>query len=376
MLGGWISINGFLFSRYNFHKAHCSEALGVAAESCDKALEVLFYKYFHIDLNDKPADVPTLIELLEMRSDERAVLESIYDSSFKVKENNVWSVKLTLEYLTKLYFNKEVAKRKENINYNNRDQKTKPKEVCKLFLKGPCRFGAKCKFLHEVKVETEKKETENDSTKITYELEIRFPDDSVYPYQPPLLFFRTENSNKIVPELTCLKVTQRLVDEAKTLAQDGIPSIYSLVELLSNEEEITNFIQFDTRTFLQPTDTLFPQLIDDNNKSKEELPSHYNRKAQEDKRFRVNFDELIKENKEIVKRFHEKPDNNKYNKMMDSRRKLPAWKKKNEILKAMQKSQVSFGIIIKIDRFFLPITQINIRKQCLIVVVIKYVWCK
>lgn len=289
-----------------------------------------------------------------MRSDEKAVLESIYDSSFRVKEINVWSVKLNLEYLTKLYVNKEVPKRKENINYNNRDQKTRPKDVCKLFLKGPCRFGAKCKFLHEVKVVNPiLKDTESDSTKITYELEIRFPEESVYPYQPPLVVFRTETPNNIIPELTCLKVTLRLLDEAKVLAQDGIPSIYSLVELLNNEDDIINFIQFDTRTFLEHTDQLFPQLIDDTGENKKKLPSHYNKKAQDDNRCNVNFDELIRENKDIVMRFSEKLDNNKYIKMMASRKKLPSWNKKEEILNAMKKSQVSNNKIFASMLYFL-----------------------
>lgn len=278
-----------------------------------------------------------------MRSDEIAVLESIYETSFQVKENNVWCIKMNLDYLTKMYESKDEVKRKDNINYNQRNQRTKPKEVCKLFQKGPCRFGAKCKFLHESP--TEKLQVNSDSSEkqnvIIYELEVRVPEDSVYPFQPPLIFFKVENHKNYIPELTCLKIAARLLDEAKVLSQDGIPSMYSLIELLNNDEDITNFIQFDTRTFLDHSEALFPQLIQENNVSKEKQPSHYNKGSGPGKRHNVNYEELLKENKDIAKRYLEKPENSRYTKMMSARRKLPAWQKKNDILNALLKSQVS-----------------------------------
>lgn len=300
-------------------------------------------KYFKVESQDKPDSIPSKSELDEMRTDEKAVLESIYDTSFKVKDNNVWIVKLELDYITKMYENKELdlPKTKKNTNYNS-NFKSKPKEVCKLYLKGPCRFGAKCKFLHESKEESEVKlDNVTENVKIVYELEVRFPEDTWYPYQPPLLFFKTENKTNVIPELTCLKITARLLDEAKVFAQDGIPSIYSLVELLNNEEDILNFIKFDTRTFPETSETLFPQLIENSSLEKEKLPSHYKKSQNRDNRSNVRFEEVLKENKEIAKRWFEKTDNNRYNKMMSGRRKLPAWKKKEEILNAIKKSQVT-----------------------------------
>lgn len=312
----------------------------MSGESVDKALEVLFYKYFDVDPQQKPENIPTTAELLEMRMDEKAVLESIYDTSFQVKDNNIWTVKLHLDYLTNLYEKKDLVKRKEPISKNS-NFKTKKKEVCKLFLRGPCRFGDKCKFSHETKVQKEVKEVEkvDDTEKITYELEVRFPDETIYPYQVPMLFFKTEHKTSTIPELTCLKVTARLVDEAKVLAQDGIPSIYSIVELLNNEEDITNFIQFDTRTFPIPTDVLFPQLIEDT-EDPINRPTHYKKGESKNNRSEVNFEKLYRENEEIAKWWAEKRDNNRYAKMMSGRRKLPAWQKRKEILNTMQQSQV------------------------------------
>lgn len=326
--------------KYNFHKAHCAEALDVAAENIDKALEILFLKYFQIDLQDKPHNIPSKAELMEMRMDEQAVLESIYDSSFKIKDNNVWSVELNLDYLTKQYENKsvDVPKAKSNVNHNNNSKTTK--EVCKLFLRGPCRFGAKCKFLHEVKTEpVQSISVQKETTKVAYELEIRFSDDTVYPYQPPLLFLKSVNETNIVPELTFIKVTARLLDEAKSLAKDGIPSIYSLVELLYNEQDILNFIQFDTRQYPDAEDALFPQLIENSNLNNNQ-PSHYKKGAGKDYRSNINFKEILKENKHIAKMWLEKQGNDRYNRMMADRRKLPAWQKKDDILNAVKKSQV------------------------------------
>lgn len=297
---------------------------------------------------EKPENIPSQSELLEMRMDEKAVLESIYDSNFKVKDNTIWSVKLNMDYLTKLYENSnpENVKRKELTNHNA-NFKTKKKEACKLFLRGSCRFGAKCKFLHESPLENKKSnEVENkDSEKVFYELEIRFPDDTLYPYQAPLLYFKLGHKTDLIPALTCLRITARLYEEAKTLAQDGIPSIYSLVELLSNEEDIVNYIKFDTRKFPEPSDALFPQLIENSEVKEKELPSHYKKGDGRGNRSNVNMEEVLKENSEIAKRFMEKRENNRYNRMMSDRRKLPAWKKKQEILDAMKKSQVNYCFI-------------------------------
>ncbi|XP_045536777.1 putative ATP-dependent RNA helicase DHX57 [Papilio machaon] len=328
--------------KYNFHKAHCAEALEVAGENLEKALEILFHKYFKIDFQDKPHDLPPVSDLLDMRRDEKDVLESIYDSSFRAKESNIWSIDVNLDYITKMYLKQtpDVSKKKENINYNNNVKKKK--EVCKLYLKGPCRFGANCKFSHETKTEPSAQISTdpNPVESVKYELEVRFSEETVYPYQPPLIFVKVLSSTKIIPELTLLKITLRLLDEAKNLAQDGVPSVYSLAELLKNEDDILNFIQFDTRTFPDPSETLYPQLTGDQSTDKKKHPSHYKKEQKNNARSKVDFDEIININKDIVKIWLEKRDNSRYNRMLSSRKELPAWKKKEEILSALSKSQV------------------------------------
>ncbi|CAH2240666.1 jg8050 [Pararge aegeria aegeria] len=326
--------------KYCFNKAHCAEALENAAENVDSALEILFLKYFNVTQHEKPANIPSKSELIEMRNDEKAVLESIYENSFKAKDANMWTVNLQLEYLTKLYqtTDTQIPKKKEHKNTNF---KTKKKEMCKLFLRGSCRYGVKCKFSHEI--ETERKPSEIDTTnreKVSYELEIRFPEDTSYPYEAPLLFFKPEHSSNLIPELTCLQITARLYDEAKMLAEDGIPSIYTLVELLSNEEDVLNFIKFDTRKFPDAFNALFPQLTQTTNLDKINQPTHYKKGQNKDNRLNININAILKENSEIAKWWLDKRDNHRYQKMMSSRRKLPAWLKKQEILDATSKSQV------------------------------------
>lgn len=330
----------FSYFRYCFHKPHCAEALENAAENVDSALEILFVKYFNVIQQEKPANIPTKTELLEMIMDEKAVLDSIYENSFKATDTNIWTVNLDLDYLTNVYRSTEaqIPKKREDKSTNF---KTKKKEACKLFLRGSCRFGAKCKFSHETQAENKPTEIDyTDSEKVSYELEIRFPENSLYPYEPPILFFKPQQSSKLIPELTCLRITARLYDEAKTLAQDGIPSIYTLVELLNNEEDILNFIKFDTRKFPEAFEALFPQLIENSNSKKLTRPSHY-KKGETKDRSNINFNAILKENSEIVKWWLEKRDNNRYHKMLSSRKKLPAWKKRKEILDTMDKSQVS-----------------------------------
>nr|XP_026494581.1 putative ATP-dependent RNA helicase DHX57 [Vanessa tameamea] len=328
--------------KYSFHKAHCAEALEYAAENVEKALEILYNKYINVSEEHKPENVPSPSELMEMRMDEKAVLESIYESNFNVKDNNVWTVKLNIDYLTKVYENKDadIVKRKVTTNHNT-NFKTKKKEACKLFLRGSCRFGAKCKFFHSNPIENKPNEVENkDSEKISYEVEIRFTDGTLYPYQPPLLFFKVCHKTDLIPELTCLRITARLYEEAKILAQDGVPSIYSLVELLNNEDDIVNYVKFDTRKFPEASDALFPQLIENTDNEEKHLPSHYKKSEARDNRSTINVEELLKENSEIAKRWSEKKENNRYNRMMSDRRKLPAWQKRKEILEAINKSQV------------------------------------
>lgn len=331
---------------YKFHKPHCVDVFDKSAENITKSLECLFYKYYKIDPSGVPPDLPPLNELIEMRNDEKMVLESIYEKDFQAKEENLWSITIKLDYLNNHYGKKCEVKGKENINYNNRfnNYKTKKKNICNYYIKGPCRFGDKCRYIHErpqdVKETKQLDHLSGSNGDVTqFELEIRFPEDTTYPFQIPLLFFKPLGDVGTIPDDIYFKVTARLVKEAKNLAEMGTPCIYSLVQLLSNEDDIVNFINNFKGKFPEPWENLFPELIE-NHIVKEELSSHYKKGASRSVRQNVDLDKMIRENKEIAKRFQDKAGNEIYNKMMAGRRKLSAWQKKNEILNTIEKSQV------------------------------------
>lgn len=100
----------------------------------------------------------------------------------KIK-NQIWIIKLKLEYL--------LNKKEDNKKVK---PKTTEKEICRLFLHGKCRFGAKCKFLHQkpqVDKESKNKSSEDDPY---FLLEIRFPEGNF-----PLNFHFLNRKNNTFP---------------------------------------------------------------------------------------------------------------------------------------------------------------------------------
>lgn len=271
------------------------------------------------------------------------MLHSIYESTFKEKEKNVlWEVSLTLDYLVKS--NKENQEkinisRKENINYNNKNNnfKTKKEELCRNFMKGSCKFGTKCRFSHTIVKETPVIDDSEENISAKFSLEIRFPSNCKYPYQSPQIFLKPTAS---VPKMTCLQICRRLIEEADLLALDGIPSVYSIIDLIQNEESILEFLKTDNKKFPSSTQPLFPVTLNDEETIKKILPSHYERPANKDAKSNQSIEEMIKEDANIAKKFIEKQTNQQYKKMLDGRKKLPAWGKMNEILNAIETSQV------------------------------------
>lgn len=279
-------------------------------------------------------------DINEMRNDELAVLESIYDTSFSVKEKNVWSVKMELPYLTNLSKPTEAVAKKPEKPAMNSKIRDKRKERCKLYMQGSCRYGTKCRFLHEkVEPQTSQNDIPPESEIIMYEIEIRIPEGSRYPYQIPLIYFKTLCPTKTIPILTFLRVTNRLVSEAKKYASEGTPCVYSLAELLQNEEDILKALSEDKTKFPDPSDILFPQLTVP--EPIVELPTHYQKREARDRSPNAELDStMYKENVRLARIFRERGRTPKYLDLLASRKKLPAWDSKNVILKAIQDSQV------------------------------------
>lgn len=266
-------------------------------------------------------------ELLEQRMDEKSSLESIYENSFKEKMESVWILTLKLDYLVRIFHNKE-EKQKKNVAVRQ-----KKKEKCRNFVRGSCKFGDKCRFSHEIEKETP--DINNHLDNFSFELEIRFPPNTKYPYEPPLIFLKT---NAVLPPLANLHICKRLYEEARALAEDGIPCVYTVTELLQTEDVIKAQLKEEIN-FLPHNQKLFaPEKTKEARKIR---PSHYKKGiTNRDNKKALTVEEVRREDKRIVESFFSKQREDKYVIMLQSRKDLPAWALKKDILNTINQSQV------------------------------------
>ncbi|XP_011496994.1 PREDICTED: putative ATP-dependent RNA helicase DHX57 isoform X1 [Ceratosolen solmsi marchali] len=308
-----------------FHSSHCVEALVHAEGQIGKALEILFCKYYKIENLPKSKNLNKLDlnDLLQRRTEEKEALESIYGDAFIEKiKNQVWIIKMKLGYL--INENEENIKNKSNLFQ---------KDICRLYLQGKCRFGIKCRYIHQQPQSIEKSKTKKDTYFI---LEIRFPEDCKYPYEPPYFYLHTNEAS--FSNLNCLRIARKLYNEALVFCENGIPYIFSLISLLENEHEIHSYLKNNKEYFLDQYKCLFPKFIEKENDG----PSHYKKGSINKKnRNEIAISNIIKQNNQIKIKFINKQKNLQYLKMMEARRKLPAWTKIQEVLKIIYENQVT-----------------------------------
>uniref|UniRef100_A0A182QUK8 RNA helicase n=1 Tax=Anopheles farauti TaxID=69004 RepID=A0A182QUK8_9DIPT len=347
---------------YGFHRSHCDEALDHHNGDVDKALALLFSKYFPppnelqlpISLEDHNED-----ELSALRSDEKEVLESIYDKLFVVKEpNRVWQLKFKIDHLlthSPSEMKKQAEREKQQAEEEKRrmmealaKKKKAKREKCWNFAKGKCRYGNRCHYSHEVE------ESSAEVSKVTrkvdktleedpnwFYLEIRFPPSNRYPFEPPILLLKTTCAD--IPEQLCLRVNRRLVQESIELTRDGMPCIYTVADLLQNDSEIGQFIEQDRYQFPDGRKSLFyvPEQDAENGGIVENLPTHHQRGVTgRQTSNKINTEQLMKEDRNIVRKFMDKQTNAAYKEMLKNRRNLPAWTKMAEIINLMESHQI------------------------------------
>ncbi|KAG7200311.1 hypothetical protein KM043_017775 [Ampulex compressa] len=286
---------------YSFHSSHCLEALMYTKGNMGKALEILFSKYYGVQ-NPSSITLPGDINfesIFERRQEEREALESIYE-----KETVVQSVKKS------------------------------EKEVCRLFIHKKCRFGNKCRFLHQQPQQVQKLPVKEDQY---FTLEVRFPEDCKYPHEPPYFYFYKNDG--LYPKINCLRIARRLYDEALSFTMDGMPCIYSVISLLENEHEIKEYLEQNREQFLNQYDSLFPKQLQLNQQGA--VPSH-NKLGTINKRNRndISLQEIIKQDDLIETKFKEKQRHPNYIKMKETRRKLPAWSQMQKILEVIHENQI------------------------------------
>ncbi|XP_076381687.1 putative ATP-dependent RNA helicase DHX57 [Megalopta genalis] len=318
---------------YGFHQSHCIEALIHTKGDMGKALEILFSKYYEVEniTESKVCNNVDTTDYLEKRQDEKEALESIYEEMFTEKiKNQIWTVQVRLDYLVR---NDEIEQEIRKIKLQHEKEKEK-KEVCRLFIQKKCRFGKKCRFLHQQPQVLKMPEREDPQ----FTLEIRFPEGCKYPYEPPFFYFYKNDGT--FSSIHCLRIGRRLYNEALSLAMDGIPYIFSIISLLENENEMKTYLKENKEQLLDQNDTLFPKSSESD--GEEDLATHHelgsiNRRN----RNNITSEEILTIDDSIHENFMEKQNSPKYKKMKEIRRKLPAWSKMDNILEMIHEHQVT-----------------------------------
>ncbi|KAF7269128.1 hypothetical protein GWI33_017818 [Rhynchophorus ferrugineus] len=273
---------------YGFHENHCIEAFEYCQESIEDALLLLYVKYMKIKKKEIEHDLSD-IDLVDLHADEKSSLESIYENAFSEPTENVWIITQEIDYLYKLFHPQ-----------NKNEYRSSKKKV------------EKCFHMNWKNVK-----------------------DSKYPYEPPLVFLK---SNACLPPLMELHICKKLYEEAVVLAEDGIPCVYSVTELLRNEEAMREYLKTEV-DFLDPRQKLFAteKIIE----HKTNRPTHYKKGVtNKNNKKSLSYDGLIKEDEKIVKDFNLKLTNPRYKKMLSVRKNLPAWALKNDILNSIKSHQV------------------------------------
>lgn len=332
---------------YGFDKAHCIEALEHCKSDTDGALELLYRQYFPFLKADETAQSPEVSEndVMEMRAEEMAALQSIYDSDvIEEKETNrVWLLKFKIDHLLVYSDSEQKRKALHALEQQKRTKfgvGTKKKiEKCRNFVaSGKCKYGNRCRYSHEIE---ERNNGPVDLDINWFYLEFRFPKGNLYPYEAPIISLKTTCPD--ISKTLCLRITRRCLEEAQTLAVDGMPSVYTIGDLLQNEEEITTFLKNDRYVFPDPKLSIFyvPEENENVSVEKKKLPSHYTKGSTgRSTRSAQSGDQMLKDDVAFSKKFESRKSQQSFKAMMKTRQSLPAWSKSDEILRAIARSQV------------------------------------
>lgn len=351
---------------YGFQAVHCLEAYEHCDHDTEAALLLLYRRYMRVPVEEQPAlEPPSEQELLDMRADEKEALESIYDSAYEERErNSVWNLKFKIDHLL-AHSPSEVRKAREAITaaiaaerQAALDKKKKAPQRCRNFDRdGTCKFGPKCRFAHvppqpEVLNTPERKRLENldeNENELWFHIEVRFPPGSRYPYEAPFIYLKTTCHD--IPHELRLRYARHLYREAREICRDGIPCVYSICELLQTDEQLAGHL--DTTRFPSPKRSLFYEepangadadANGDDPHGKQQRPTHYERgqTARNDGAGgqRKNASDLARENRRLVQLFNERRRDERYHKLIEARRQLPAFAEMERILGLIDSSQV------------------------------------
>lgn len=345
-------------------------------DNISDSLNFLYDKYFPVKKSEPNSSITTDDDnedelRLQIMDDEKESLLSIFPNEFhEIEKYSIWQFKLRLDYLLKFSpseVKKEENKRMQEIEARTQElrqlmlKKKKGKvEKCRNMVeKGKCKFGANCRFSHDVLKEGDSDDDDKDKSQSkkcvknpeddrkTWYLEIRYPKWCKYPSQPPLILLRNKISD--IPKSICLRINQRLIDESRELAKDQIPSVYSIVDLVKNEEEILSFLNKAESYSSYPSSDISifdydPYGVNNSSVADEansNLPTHFQMgRVDKFNKMALSENEILKENLNLIRKFQEKQKSANYVKMLDSRKSLPTWPVRDEIMDIINKNQV------------------------------------
>ncbi|XP_070590792.1 putative ATP-dependent RNA helicase DHX57 [Erythrolamprus reginae] len=356
-------------SRYGFDFEHCQAVLksynGNIGASLEHLLLQCFTEKFGKRKQLKEASVPANIkDCFEQRREEALVLRSICGDKFVERiQNRVWVIMLELAYLTDI-----LSKTKQGNATTSNIVNTNSQGICKYYLQGDCKFGSRCKFKHETSHNEKsllpiREDAHLKCSAPVYELEIRFPEDNKYPYQPPLVAFYSTNEN--LPLSCRLHLAEFLYEKALISAESNKPVVYDFVTCLSDEAQVLKLLNKTFHKYSVPPMPPKQRFLSNSNNPYQTSEASTEVEAEEDendqgglqtvhieKASYVNLkkklllksstpsESITRENLNICKQFRITKSSRRYQSMLQERQKLPAWEKKKDILSLLSKYQV------------------------------------
>ncbi|XP_066481425.1 putative ATP-dependent RNA helicase DHX57 [Tiliqua scincoides] len=367
-------------SRYGFDTERCQAELKSCNGNIGVSLEHLLLQCFSEKFGERMQPMETAAQAssedcLEQRQEEAFALCSICGDKFVERiQNRVWTITLDLAYVT------DALNKPKQGNGGSSNELKPALEVCKHYLRGDCRFGARCKFRHETPCKQKALPSVREDAHLkldtpVYELEVRFPEDNKYPYQPPLVALYSTNEK--LPLACRLHIAEYLFEKALIASESNEPVIYALITCLDNETEVMKLLSKTSHRYSTPPLSLMTSLprtsadagkevlpnsscvaypvseagkellIEEEEEDDEDLQvvhveseSYVNLKKKLLKTYSTPVKTIVKENVKICRQFSVKKSSRHYQTMLQERQKLPAWEKRETILGLLNKHQV------------------------------------